>query len=130
MMIENNQEEKKLDSSTTATPSTSTSNRFDHKLFAKIQKNPENLEFYYKKSLKRFQACCLCLSNLLEPLGEHVIIKIRPLEIIYFIKRVFLFDFKKLVSGQVSFFSTIFRILKFSKTNITYKTIFHVFFSI
>jgi hypothetical protein len=63
----------------------------------KLNKDVDNLEAYYKRALKRFKACCSSLSHLYEPLREEALVKIRALEIIKFLKRLFLFDFKRLV---------------------------------
>ena len=65
-------------------------------LFNKINKI-ENVEFYVNKSLKRFKACLLALTYLLEPLSEQVVVKVKINEILNFLKRVYFFDFKKLV---------------------------------
>lgn len=74
--------------------STGVQNKSDN-LFNKI--NKENLEFYLNKSLKRFKACLLALTYLFEPLNEQVIVKVKLNEILNFLKRVYFFDFKKLV---------------------------------
>lgn len=59
----------------------------------------ENLDSYFKKSLKRFKACILALGNMLTPLNEEVVIKIRANEIIELLRRVYFFDFKKLIQN-------------------------------
>lgn len=78
----------------------SNTNKFDTKLFAKLHKDSENLEFYYKQLIKRFRACCLCMSYLFEPLNEPTLIRIRSGEIVQFLKRIFLFDYKNLVNHR------------------------------
>ena len=66
--------------------------------FAKLDKQADNLDLYYKKSLQRLRSCFLCLGELLEPLDEPVAFKVRSAEIVQLLKRVFTFDLKKLVS--------------------------------
>lgn len=67
-------------------------------LFAnKIVKDTENLEIYYQRMLNRFRACCSCMKNLFTPLRDESIVKIRPMEIVKFLNRIFMFDFKRLV---------------------------------
>ena len=67
------------------------------KLFSKLDKT-DDLEMYFQKLLKRFRACCLAMGCMFEPLDQLVIIKIRSVEIIEFLKRIYMFDFKKLVN--------------------------------
>ena len=67
------------------------------KLFPKLNKDPENLEVFYEKYARRFRACCLTLGYLCEPWNEPVVINMRPVEIITFLKRMFFFDLKKKV---------------------------------
>ena len=67
------------------------SETFFHKL------SKENIEHYFNKSVKRFKACLFALGYMFEPLTEQVIIKVKLNEIIQFLKRVYFFDFKKLV---------------------------------
>lgn len=70
--------------------------RSEIRYFPKLTKDSENMEFYFKKSLQRYKACLSCLTNLLEPLSERTCINVRLNEVIEFLKRIFLFDFKKL----------------------------------
>lgn len=77
-------------------------NKSDSRLFTKLNKDSENLEFYYKKSLKRFKACCSSLGYLFEPLSDKVVVKVRTIEFVNFLKRLFLFDFKKLVTKNLT----------------------------
>lgn len=90
-------ESKNHGQSQNANNSISSSNKSETRIFSKLTKDPDNLKFYFQKSLNRFKACCLSLGYLFEPLGDRVVIKVRSLEIIDFLKRIFLFDFKKLV---------------------------------
>ena len=76
--------------------SINTTQKSEIRSLPKLTKDPENIEFYFKKSLQRYKACLSCLTNLLEPLTEKTCINIRPKEVIEFLKRIFLFDFKKL----------------------------------
>ena len=70
------------------------------KIFPKLNKDIDNLEVYYKKSLKRYKACLLALRKLFTPLEqEQVIIKVQSGEIIDFLKRLYMFDFKKLIKN-------------------------------
>lgn len=79
--------------------SMNTSQRHELRSFSKFNKDSDNLEFYFKKSLRRFKACLSCLTQLLEPLADRTCINVRPNEVIEFLKRIFLFDFKKLESN-------------------------------
>ncbi len=67
------------------------------RLFSKLDKT-DDLDAYFQKLLKRFRACCLAMGYMFEPLDQAVIIKIRSVEIIEFLKRLYTFDFKKLVN--------------------------------
>ena len=75
--------------------------RFSANFFKKFHKDVDNLDIFYKKCLKRFVACCSSLSYMLEPLNEETVLKIKCIEIIKFLKRVFLFDFKRLVKNSM-----------------------------
>lgn len=67
-------------------------------IFAKMpNKDVENLEFFYEKSARRFRAATQCLSYLFRPLNECVPLKIRPREVVDFLKRIASFDYKNLV---------------------------------
>ena len=71
------------------------------KLFPKLNKEVESLESYYKKSLDRYKACLLALGNLFTPLEvEQVVLRVKSAEIIEFLKRLFMFDFKKLIKNS------------------------------
>jgi len=71
------------------------------RIFSKLNKDIENLEAYYKKSLQRYTACLLALSNMFTPLEEEkVVIKVKSSEIIEFLKRLYMFDFKKLIKNS------------------------------
>ncbi|RNA08065.1 proline- glutamic acid- and leucine-rich 1 isoform X1 [Brachionus plicatilis] len=64
-----------------------TSHKGEIRTFSKFTKDLDNLEF---------KACLSCLTHLLKPLSERTCINVRPSEVIEFLKRIFLFDFKKL----------------------------------
>ena len=89
------------DQTATSQPTTpqgsSHQNRFNTAFFVKLAKDADNLEAYYKRALNRFKACCASLTRLFTPLRDETIVSIRALEIIRFLKRLFLFDFKRLV---------------------------------
>ncbi len=86
------------------------------KLFSKLDKT-DDLDAYFQKLLKRFRACCLAMGYMFEPMEQAVIIKIRSVEIIEFLKRLYTFDFKKLVSeaqkSKTVCFLDLFLILEF-----------------
>ena len=86
--------------STPQANSSSHMNRFNTPFFIKLTKDVDNLGVYYKRAAKRFKACCASLSCLLEPLKEPTLVKLRMLEVIKFLKRLFLFDFKRLVNDS------------------------------
>ena len=98
-LFEEYQDPVAIDNEETAASSSSSQpslTKSEH-VFAKLSKDVENLDVYFKKTMRRFDACCSALTNLLEPLNERVVIKVRPNEVIALLKRVFTFDYKKLV---------------------------------
>ena len=83
------------------------------RIFPKLSKDIDNLEIYYRKSLRRFKACLLALGNMFTPLEhEQVVFRVKSGEIVEFLKRLFMFDFKKLfknthISAEARFLSSI-----------------------
>lgn len=71
-------------------------NKYD-KLFVKLVKDPDNLEEYFQKCMRRFKACCTCLKYMFEPTYEQIQVKIKSHEVVQFVKRIFSFDIKKIV---------------------------------
>jgi hypothetical protein len=83
-------------SASASTSLQSSCNKHD-KLFVKLVKDSDNLEAYFKKCVQRFKACCTCLKYMFEPTYEHIQVKVKSYDVIQFLKRIFSFDFKKLV---------------------------------
>jgi hypothetical protein len=63
-----------------------------------ILKENSNFEEYYKLLSKSFKACCMILSNLINDVDD-VFAKIRTKQVFKFLKRVFSFDLRKIVSN-------------------------------